>query len=62
MTIQTPVPFPDADTWDVIVLGAGAVGENVADRTELPRAFWTAELVDSSTLPMLAVGNHSGLH
>ncbi|RJT91211.1 NAD(P)/FAD-dependent oxidoreductase [Cryobacterium melibiosiphilum] len=33
MTVQTPVPSTDADTWDVIVLGAGAVGENVADRT-----------------------------
>ncbi|MDH6236415.1 hypothetical protein H4V99_001160 [Cryobacterium sp. CG_9.6] len=29
---------------------------------ELPRAFRTAELVDSSTLPMLAADNHSGLH
>ncbi len=29
---------------------------------DLPRAFRTAELVDSSTLPMLAVDNHNGLH
>ncbi|MET3923784.1 APC family permease, partial [Arthrobacter sp. UYEF20] len=28
---------------------------------ELPRGFRTAELVDSSTLPVLAVDNHSGL-
>jgi len=30
-------------------------------KTELPRGFRTAELVDSSTLPRLAVDNHSGL-
>lgn len=31
-----------------------------AAASELPRAFRTAELVDSSTLPLLAVDNHSG--
>jgi hypothetical protein len=30
-------------------------------KCELPRGFRTAELVDSSTLPVLAVDNHSGL-
>ncbi|TFC90542.1 hypothetical protein E3T28_12485 [Cryobacterium sinapicolor] len=34
---------------------------DITDVTDLPRAFLTAEFVDSSTLPMLAVGNHSGL-
>ncbi|TFD07594.1 hypothetical protein E3T35_03560 [Cryobacterium sp. TMT1-2-2] len=29
--------------------------------TDLLRVFWTAELVDFSTLPVLAVDNHSGL-
>jgi hypothetical protein len=29
--------------------------------TELLRGFRTADLVDSSTLPRLAVDNHSGL-
>jgi transposase len=32
------------------------------DKTELLRAFRTAELVDSSALPMLAVDIHSGRH
>jgi YD repeat-containing protein len=37
--------------------GAGITG----GETELPRGFRTAELVNSSTLPVLAVDNHSGL-
>ena len=35
--------------------------ENVKDAFGLPRGFRTAELMDSSTLPGLAVDNHSGL-
>jgi hypothetical protein len=34
---------------------------SVAGAVELPRGFRTAELVDCSTLPALAVDNHSGL-
>ena len=34
----------------------------ISERPDLPRAFRTAELVVSSTLPMLAVDNHNGLH
>jgi hypothetical protein len=35
--------------------------ESRAARSELPRRFRTAELVDSSKLPRLAVDNHSGI-
>ncbi|TFD29191.1 hypothetical protein E3T27_00205 [Cryobacterium lyxosi] len=49
-------------TGRAIALSQGMSRKCVLAVFELPRAFRTAELEDSSTLPMLAADNRSGLH
>ncbi len=54
-------PSPAQDYFDGRLNLNDHLIQDVTSTYELPRGFRTAELVDSSTLPVLAVDNHSGL-